>query len=651
MIIIAIDLVATLRLNDEMSSSLKKMAGIASVGFAGIAAGAAASVKTFVDFDTELRKAGAIAGASAVEFDAMKQSAMDLGASTSKSASEVAVAFTEMAAKGFNANQVIAAMPGVIAAAEASGEDLALAADTVSSALNIWGLEASESSRVADVLAMAANKSAAGIGDMQLAFKYTGAASAALGISLEETAAAIGLVVDAGGDGSSAGTALRAGIMALSAPLEKQQKLMGKIGFSATNADKSTKSLSEMVGALGASLEGMPESTKIGVLKDLVGLEATPAFLTLLKAGPEGLDAMTESLVNSGGAAQKASDEMTAGLGGAFDELGGAMETFKIKIGDSMYEPLADFVRKLSSIDTTEFITKTGEIVSKAVEVGKAFKDNWPAIKEAIIGVTTAVVAFKVGMLGLAIVQTVTALIKAYQAGTLLATAAQLLFNGAMSANPIGLIIMGIAALIGIIVVLYRNWDTVTAKMKEVWAAIGSGSGFIALILGPLGFLINAAIDLAKNWDSSKSIWENVWGAIQRSAATSINAVVGLINKMIETINKIPGVNIPIVAKVDWGAATAPSDLGAAGISNAKGGAKSHYNGIEYVPYDGYQATLHRGEEVVTAREAKAKRGMAAGGSPISISGNTFHVRQESDIDDIAMKIVRLIEREGGQMA
>ncbi|MGZ9927701.1 phage tail tape measure protein, partial [Escherichia coli] len=92
--------------------------------------------------------------ATTEDLEAMRQAALDLGASTSKSATEVAAGMELMAAKGFEANEVIAAMPGVIAAAEASGEDMALVADTVASALNAFGLEAKDASRVADVLAM-----------------------------------------------------------------------------------------------------------------------------------------------------------------------------------------------------------------------------------------------------------------------------------------------------------------------------------------------------------------------------------------------------------------------------------------------------------------------------------------------------------------
>ena len=116
-----------------------------------IAGGLGFAVKKAADFDTKIRKAGAIAGASAKELTAMKDAALLLGSTTSESASSVADAMTDLAAKGFTANETIAAMPGIISAAEASGEDLALAADTVASALNIWAMEAGDSGRVADI--------------------------------------------------------------------------------------------------------------------------------------------------------------------------------------------------------------------------------------------------------------------------------------------------------------------------------------------------------------------------------------------------------------------------------------------------------------------------------------------------------------------
>ncbi|XYY59566.1 phage tail tape measure protein [Bacillus velezensis] len=160
----------------DFGSRMASMGTTVAAGFGVISAttvgGLAGAVKASADFDTSMRKAGAIAGASESQFNDMRDAALELGATTSKSASEVAEAMTELAAKGFDANAVISAMPGIIKATEASGEDLALTSDTVTSALNAFGMEASDATKVADILTVTANKSVAGMSDMSYALKY-----------------------------------------------------------------------------------------------------------------------------------------------------------------------------------------------------------------------------------------------------------------------------------------------------------------------------------------------------------------------------------------------------------------------------------------------------------------------------------------------
>lgn len=105
---------------------------------------------------------------------------------------------TELAKKGFTAKQTMQAMPGVISAAEASGASMATTSDVMASAIRGFGLEAKDSSHVADVLAEAANKSSADIGDMGQTFKYVAPIAKTLGMSLEDTSAASMVMADAG---------------------------------------------------------------------------------------------------------------------------------------------------------------------------------------------------------------------------------------------------------------------------------------------------------------------------------------------------------------------------------------------------------------------------------------------------------------------
>ena len=257
-------------------------------------------------------------------------------------------------------------------------------------------------------------------------------------------------------------------------------------------------------------------------------------------------------------------------------------------------------------------VPKITNLAEKALEFGNGIRDNWGPIKETIIGITTAVVAFKVGMMAMSIVSTVTGFIKAYRAALAAGTVAQWAMNIAMNANPVGLVIAGIAALIGIGVVLYRNWDTVTAKTQKVWSSIGGLTGALRMITGPIGIVIGAAIDLAKNWDSTKSVWENVWGAMQRSAAKTVNSVVGGINEMIRTINRIPGVNIPLIAKVNWGGA-APKDINNV-VSKTVGGGRIPEYAVGSNRINGDQfAMIHDEEMIIPARQAAKVR--AAGGT------------------------------------
>lgn len=86
-------------------------------------------------------------------------------------------------------------------------------------------------------------------------------------------------------------------------------------------------------------------------------------------------------------------------------------------------------------------------------------------------------------------------------------------------------------------------------------------------------------------------------------------------------------------------------------VTSTGGPPPSHYHGLDYVPYDGMMARLHKGERVMTASENRAYSSGGGGGAAISITGNTFNVRQESDIDAIARALAREIKAAGGLMA
>lgn len=253
-------------------------------------------------------------------------------------------------------------------------------------------------------------------------------------------------------------------------------------------------------------------------------------------------------------------------------------------------------------------VPKVLGLADTAMGFANKIRDNWGPIKETIIGIGTAVVAFKVGMATMSVVSTATSFVVGYSKAVKAGTGIMFLFNNVVKANPLGLLVTGITLAVTAAVLLYRNWDTVTAKTKAVWESIGGLEGALRLVTGPIGIVIGAAKDLATNWDNTKSVWENVWGAIQRSAAESVNAVIGGINSMIDTINSLPGVNIPVIAKVEWGSVD-QSNVSGAGFREIEG---RYAVGSNRITHD-QVAEIHKDEMIIPARQAAKVR--AKGGN------------------------------------
>lgn len=331
----------------------KQVAKYAAVGAAAAAAGTAmSSLNKAADFEQQITKAGVIAGATAGEMKKLSSTALDLGAKSSLSASEVAVAMTELGAKGMDTNRIIGSMPGIIHAAEASGEDLALTSDVVTSALNAFNLKATQASHIADVMAMSANKSAAGVADLGYSFKYAAPVAKTLGISLEELAASTGIMVDKGLTGEQAGTSLRMALIRLAKPPKLAQKALDRLNFSVEDSKGKFKSLAQISKDWNEATKDLTQSQKVQEAATVFGVEAATGMLNLFAAGPKKINEMTKALEQSNGAATKAAKAMKDNYAGSLEQLRGSIESAQIKFATPIlpvFQDLFDGIGK--SID------------------------------------------------------------------------------------------------------------------------------------------------------------------------------------------------------------------------------------------------------------------------------------------------------------
>ena len=316
---------------------------------------AAAAVKVGSDFEAQMSRVQAISGATGKEFEQLRQQAIQLGSDTAFSASEAAQGMENLAAAGFTTNEIMNAMPGMLNLAAASGEDLAGSADIAASALRGFGLEASEAGHVADVLAENANRTNSSVAETGEAMKYVAPLARAAGISLEETAAAIGIMANAGIQGSQAGTTLRGALSRLSKPTSDMQEAMNTRSSSFYDSEGKMLSLTDQVGMLQSAMEGMTDEQKNNYLVTLYGQEALSGMLALINEGPESLSSLTAAYESCDGAAQAAATTMQDNLKGAVEALSGSAETLGIVFYDSVSGSLRDAVQAVN--DSVDSIT------------------------------------------------------------------------------------------------------------------------------------------------------------------------------------------------------------------------------------------------------------------------------------------------------
>lgn len=326
-----------------------KAATVAITGTAAALGGvAAAAIKVGSDFESQMSRVKAISGATGEEFEQLKEQAMQLGADTSFSASQAAEGMENLAAAGFTTSEIMNAMPGLLNLAAASGEDLASSSDIAASTLRGFGLAASDAAHVADVLAANANRTNSSVADTGEAMKYIAPLARAAGLSLEETAAAIGIMANAGVNGSQAGTSLRGALSRLSKPTKDMSEAMDELGISFYDSNGKMKSLTEQVGMLRQATEGMTDEQKNNYLVTLYGQEALSGMLALINEGEGSLGELTNAYKNCDGAAQEAAETMQDNLPGALEQLSGSAET----LGLAFYNSVADNLKNAANTAT-----------------------------------------------------------------------------------------------------------------------------------------------------------------------------------------------------------------------------------------------------------------------------------------------------------
>ncbi len=428
-------------------SDLMKFGGVVSAG----ALIAAKPVSIAVDFEQSMLNIKSfVNGISEQEFNALSKEARRLGAETSFSAREAAEGMKELAIKGLNTQQIIAAMPGLLDMAKAGVVDLAKASDIAGEALGQFGLDASQTSRVADILTMAFTTSNTTLESLGYTMKYAGRVGREIGLSLEDTAAMAGLLGNIGIKGEQAGTVLRSIYGRLAAPVGPAQKQLEALGVTVKDSTGNLRPLIELLAEMDSKTANMGNADRLAAFKTIFGEEGMTGASELISKGGVGEIAKYVDIIkNSSGKASQVAAIQMSGLKGSLDELSSSIEGIAISFGTLMIPAIKTAAQVLTTL--------TGGINN--------LLENHKGLVEILKIGTGIVLGFVAGYKSLAFV------VGAYKTAVSILTIAQLALNGAILANPVGLIIGGIAAGVAVYGVV-KNWDKIKEYFANLWEGI-----------------------------------------------------------------------------------------------------------------------------------------------------------------------------------
>ena len=293
-------------------------------------------ITVFKDFDFQMQKVKAISGATDAEFERLSKTAQALGRTTFFTATQVAELQTNLSKLGFTADEVLKAQDAALATATATGENLARTATVMGSAIRGFGLDASEATRVADVMASAFTSSALDIEKFQTAMTKVAPIAKMAGFEIEGTTAILASLTDAGIEASIAGTSLRNIFLRLADPTSLLSK---RLGGSVSSVDELIPKLKEMKDA-GINLSDVLEITD----------KRTAAAFGRMLDSADSVELLTEQLRNSEGAAEAMSEIVGESLQGAMLRFKSATDGLKIALVDLFGDNLQKLVDKFAKV-------------------------------------------------------------------------------------------------------------------------------------------------------------------------------------------------------------------------------------------------------------------------------------------------------------
>ena len=465
---------------------------------------AKSALDTAMDYQSSLNMMQAVSGATSEQMQQVAKRAKELGADMTlpaTSAGDAAKAMTELAKAGLSVDDTLGAAKGVLQLAAAGNLSEAQAAEIAANALNAFHLQGTEATRVADLLAAAANASSGEVTDMADSLKMSAAVFASSNVPIEELVASIGQMANAGIKGSDAGTSLKQMLLSLQAPTDKAQKLMDSLGINIYDAQGKMLPFGDIIGQFSGKLGNLTQEQRNQALATIFGSDAVRAANIVMMGGVDAHKQMLDAVTRQGAAADLAGARMK-GLGGALEGLKSQVETVLLDVAEPFLatlegwaRTLADLVPKISEIDPN--------LRNAALAFAAVLAAAGPAI--AIFGALAAAVAFVL--------------------------------------SPIGLVVLAIAA-------LAAAWVTDFGGIREITAAVfGFIQNIVQAVIGFISPFIQTELGVITSW------WDENFGLIQaatQNVMTFISNIIQFVLGQIAAFWQAHGEQVMTILQAAW---------------------------------------------------------------------------------------------------
>ncbi len=479
------------------------------------------AIQTAASFESQMNVLTVAARASGTSLEDLSQAALLVGKDTQLvgiNSAQAADAMTNFYKAGLDTADIFGgqlnnylqtgtnltgALRSAIDLAAASELDLNQASMLTASSMATFGLNASDTTRIANAFVGAADASLASVGDLYAAMQNVGPTAAQFGWSIEETNTALAILSTRGIMGAEAGTALKSMMTNLMSNTKETRTALNDLNISLYDAQGNMLPLPNIIGQLSKSMAGMTEEQRNQYVQTLAGTYGMKAMNTLLAEGVPGWENMAQAVADAATAAEVGAAR-TQGLRAAWEQLQGALETLYITVGLPLIQSFL-----------TPLVQRVTDVISGLVELN-------PNVQRAALAFAAVFAA--AGPIALMVAGIATAL--------------------AFLISPLGLVITGVAALAaafaGDFMGIRSHVQTVSGHIQNFVQTILQD--VVPAVSGSIGQIVQTFVTLLPKIQSTVvTIFGTVQTTIQTILQDVVPAVSGYVGQIVQAfVNVLP---------------------------------------------------------------------------------------------------------------